>query len=178
MFSCQLVLPARRSFASSHDPQTQFRLAQPSAHVKNVACSGTRPQPGAPGRHFPHDGHIDKNLISPRGVSACQHTLKLPRCTLQPPEEPIQPPAGVRLWQGQAQQEAAGRAPHCRDIADRSRQTFPTDRIWRMPLSQEVRSFQEPVAGENRFVPGLWPEERRVIANSKSDGMPSSWDLG
>jgi hypothetical protein len=131
-----------------------------------------------PNAHFAHDCYIDKNFISPRGVSAREHTLEFARSAPQPAEEQVQPPAGVRLWQGQTEQEAAGCAPHGGHVTDGSGEALPPDGIRGMLLPQEVRLFQEPVASEDRFIPRLWLEKRRVIANSQRDRWRGRLALG
>src|ERR1700674_1248142 len=127
--------------------QTQFRFPQPPTDIKDVVRSCPRSQDGATGSHFAHDCYIEKNLISPCRVSACQLTLEFARSAPQAAEEQIEPRADMRLRQGQTHQEAAGRAPHRRYIADCSGEALPTHGIRRMLLPQEVRALQEPVAG-------------------------------
>jgi hypothetical protein len=172
VLSCERILVARASFASSQDLETQFRFPQASTDIQDVVRSRSRSQHGGPGPDFAHDSYIDKNLVSPCRVTACQRALEPARGALQTPEEQIQPSAGVRLWQGQTQQEAAGRAPHRRYIAQCSGEALPTHGIRRMLVPQEVCAFQEPVAAKDDLVAGLCPEKRGVIADSQCDGVP------
>jgi len=77
----------------------------------------------------------------------------------------------MRFRQSQTEQEAAWSAAHRRYIANRPGEALPADSIRWMLLAQEVRSFQKPVARENRFVARLGTEERRIIADTEGDGL-------
>jgi hypothetical protein len=77
----------------------------------------------------------------------------------------------VRFGQSQTEQETARGTTHRRNIAQRPSEALPAHRIGRMLLPQEVSAFEEPVTGENCFVPALRLEERGIIANSESDGF-------
>ena len=87
-------------------------------------------------------------------------------------------PASVRLGQSETQKEASRLATHRRNVADRARQTFPSDRIGRMFVAQKMSSLQKPVASQNGLVattaekteprrrrfPGELLEFRRAVA--------------
>jgi len=77
------------------------------------------------------------------------------------------------LWQGQTEQEAAGRAPHRRYIADRPGEALPAHGI----RDASPASSACPPGTSRRLgysCPRLRPEERRVIADSQGDGLPSA----
>src|SRR6267143_1540255 len=171
MFLQERIILAGETFSAKSQLQTQLGLTQPPAHIEYVPFACTRPQHGAPGAHFAHDCHTDQNLVSAGRVSACQRTPELARSAPQAAEEQIHPPAGVRLRQSQTQQEAAGSASHRCYITYGPGEALPSHGIRRMFFPKEVRPFEEPVASENCLVPGLWPEEGRIIADAQGDGL-------
>ena len=84
-----------------------------------------------------------------RCVSTGKKAPKLAGSSPQAPKEEIQPPSGVRFRQSQTEQEAARNTSHGGNVAERSGEALPSHGIRWMLVSQEVRSFEEPVAGEN-----------------------------
>jgi hypothetical protein len=89
-------------------------------------------------------------------------------------EKAVEPAAGERGGQGEAEKKTAGHTSHGSDIAQRASEAFPADRIGRMLVTEKVGTLEEPVASENGFVPGPWPKEGGIVANSKSQCLASS----
>ncbi len=168
MFSYQGIIPSSRSPGAFQKLQPEFCCAEIAADVKDVAGTSSRAEYGAPGRHFGDDGHIQKDFVSPRGVTARQGTLKFARSPPKSTEKLIQPPPGVRFWKREAQEKTSRHSAHGGNVANRARQAFPANRIRRMLVAQEMSSFQEPVARQNGFVASPGPKEGGVIANSNN----------
>ena len=149
MLSRQRVFRARHSFAASYRLQTQFGLTQPPADKNDISRSCTGTQDGVAGSHFADYGYVYEDIVPTSGVSAGKEAAKLTGSAPQPSEEEIQPSSGVRFRQSQTQQEAARYTSHGGDVAECSGEALPSHGIRWMLLSQEVRSFKGPIAGED-----------------------------
>jgi len=149
MLSRQRVFRARHSFAASYRLQTQFGLTQPPADKNDISRSCTGTQDGVAGSHFADYGYVYEDIVAASCVSAGKKAPKLTGSTPQPAEEKIQPSSGVRFRQSQTQQEAARYTSHGGDVAECSGEALPSHGIRWMLLSQEVRSFKGPIAGED-----------------------------
>jgi len=149
MLSRQRVPCGCRSSALSDDLQTQFGFAQPPTDIEDIAWARPRTEDGAPGSHLADNGYIYKDIVMAGCVSSGKKTPKPTRSSPQSPEEEIQPLSCVRFRQSQTEQEAPRDTSHRGNVAERSGEALPSRGIRVVLLPQEVRSFQEPVAGEN-----------------------------
>jgi hypothetical protein len=70
----------------------------------------------------------------------------------EPRQELVEPAAGQRFRESQAEQEAARLSTHGSYIADSASQRLPADRVSGMLISKKMSAFEEPVARENDFV--------------------------
>ncbi len=149
MLSRQRVFRARHSFAASYRLQTQLGLTQPAADKKDISRSCTRTQDGVAGSHFADYGYVYEDIVAASCIPTGKRTAKFTGSVPQPAEEKIQPSSGERFWESQTEQEAARYTSHRGNVAKRPGEALPPHGMWRMLVSQEVRSFEEPVAGED-----------------------------
>jgi len=129
--------------------QAQFGLAQPPADKNDISRSCTGTQDGVAGSHFADYRYVYEDIVAASCVSAGKKAPKLTGSTPQPAEEKIQPSSGVRFRQSQTQQKAERYTSHGGDVAECSGEALPPHGIRRVLVSQEVRSFEEPIAGED-----------------------------
>jgi hypothetical protein len=73
----------------------------------------------------------------------------------------------MSFGESETQKEASRLATHRRNVADRARQTFPSDRIGGMFVAQKMSSLQKPVASKNGFVATQRRKQSRVVADSQ-----------
>ncbi len=112
------VLPQPRiaqiyPFSPAQQPQPQFRLSQPPAHINNVAHPRPRTPQSPPSRNLSNQRHINQYL-SPRcgRISPSQQTIESRSRPSQPAQKLIQPSARQLLRQSQTQQKASRRSAH------------------------------------------------------------------
>jgi len=129
--------------------QAQFGLAQPPAYIEDISRSCTGTQDGVAGSHFADYVYVYEDIVAASCVSAGKKAPKLTGSTPQPSEEEIQPSSGERFWESQTEQEATRYTSHGGNVAKRSGEALPSHGIRWMLLSQEVRSFEGPIAGED-----------------------------
>jgi hypothetical protein len=159
--------------AEAQGAQAKFGLAQAPAYKNQVTglCAGT--ENCLAFAHLAENGNVDENFLTPRRVSASQPAAKMLRGAPQAREKLIQPAAGMGSRKSQTEQETSRLAAHGGDVTYGARQTFPPYRVRGMLSAPEMRSLQEPVAGEYGLAAGPGPPKGGVVPRSQAEGGPS-----